>query len=167
MIMTPTRPRERRLIPARRLNLLHPDDDDILLGYLYDFVNRTVKLAPPTDNQEWAEKLAQQYIALAAACEPSPAYDVKRALWRDVLRGAYLTPPDEGAAERSLFARHTLLVIIARAVAETIRPAGAESIDRETRHNILAEGFAAWVLDAPGRGRRNAAARYGGGSGAV
>ena len=145
----PDAPEERRLIPARSLNLIHPDDDDILLGYLYDFVNRTVKLAPPTDNQEWAENLAQQYIALAAACEPSPAYDVKRALWRDVLRGAYLTPPDESAAERSLFARHTLLVIIARAVAETIRPAGAEIIDRETRHNILAEGFAAWVLDAP------------------
>ena len=137
-----------RLTPAQSLNLIQPNDDDALLGYLYDFVNRTVKLAPPTDNHEWAESLARQYISLAAVCEHSPAYDIKRALWRDVLRGAYLTPPDDSAAERDLFARHTMLVIIARAVAETIQPSEQRTVNRETRHTILTEGFASWVIDA-------------------
>ena len=31
------------------------DDDETLLAYLYGFVNRTVKMAPPTDNIRWAD----------------------------------------------------------------------------------------------------------------
>ncbi len=141
-------PLERRLTLDRDIRLDTPHDDDELLGYLYQFVDRTTKLAPPTDNEIWVEGLARQYIALAASCEQSPAYDVKRALWRDVLRGAYLAPPGDSAAERNLFARHTMLVVVARAVAETIRPAEQQGIRQEMRHGSYTEGFAAWVLDA-------------------
>ena len=144
-------PESKRLNLVRRLNLVSPADDDTLLSSLYDFVNRTVKLAPPTDDREWAEKLAQPFIDLAADVDGagSPAYGVKRALWRDVLRGAYITPPGEGRdAERDLFARHTMLVVMARAVAETILPPDTQAPNRHRLHDALTQGFAAWLLDA-------------------
>ena len=132
------------------LRLDTADDDENLLAYLYNFVNRTVKMAPPTDNVQWAERLAHPFIALAAQYENSPEYEVKRSLWRGVLRGAFLNPQGDVAAERDLFARHTMLVVTARAVAETLRPATLSVDDPAVIRDSLAEGFAAWLLDAAG-----------------
>ncbi len=139
-----------KLARLTTMRLDTPADDDDLLAYLYDFVNRTVKMAPPTDNIRWAEGLAQPFLELAAQYENSPEYDVKRSLWRGVLRGAFLNPQGDADAERDLFARHTLLVVIARAVAETLRPPDRQAANREQRHDILTEGFAAWLRDAAG-----------------
>ena len=144
-------PQESRLTPVREIRLSEPADDDELLAYLRGFVNRTVKSPPPTDDEAWARGLAQPFIDLAAACERNPGYDVKRILWRDVLRGAYIAPPLENTAgERVLFAQHTMLVVVARAVAETIRPPGQRAAGREELRRALTEGFAAWLLDAAG-----------------
>ena len=144
-------PPERRLTPVREIRLAERPDDDDLLAYLRLFVNRTVKSPPPTDDEGWARELARPFIDLAAACESRPGYDVKRILWRDVLRGAYLAPPAEKTAEeRTLFAQHTMLVVVARAVAETIRPPSQRAEGRDELRRRLAEGFAAWLLDAAG-----------------
>ncbi len=134
------------LLRERILNL--PEDDAELLAELYDFVNRTVKMAPPTEDAAWVEKLAAPFIALAAAGASAPAYDVKRTLWRDLLLGAFITPPDDAEAQRDLFARHTMLVVTARAVAETLRPSLQSAADRGQLHRQLTNGFAAWLLDA-------------------
>ena len=147
---------DRNAPDGAKLTLLHtlrlntPDDSEKLLAVLYDFVNRTVKLAPPTHDVRWAEGLAQPFIALAAQYENSPEYEVKRSLWRGVLRGAFLNPQSDADAERDLFARHTMLVVIARAVAETLRPAVLPVADDAVIRDSLAEGFAAWLLDATG-----------------
>lgn len=71
------RPQADRFTSVRHLNLTTPANDDALIGFLYDFVNRTVKLAPPTYDKEWVEKLAEPFIELAARVdgEGSPAYD--------------------------------------------------------------------------------------------
>ena len=130
----------------RELRLQEPEDDDRLLAYLYDFVNRTAKIAPPTDNVRWADEVSAPFIKLAADYETIPAYAVKRTLWRDLLRGAFLTPPDDTAAERDLFARHTMLVVTARAVAETLRQGEPPTADRDALRRQLTEGFAAWLL---------------------
>ena len=144
-------PPERRLTPVREIRLSEPADGDALLAYLQLFVNRTAKSPPPTDDEMWVRGLAQPFIDLAADCESSPGYDVKRMLWRDVLRGAYITPPAEKSAEeRILFAQHTMLVVVARAVAEAILPPGQRAADRAELHRRLTEGFAAWLLDAGG-----------------
>lgn len=137
-----------RLTLVNNLHLRTAEDDDVLLGCLYDFVNRTVKMLPPTDDAAWADKLAAPFIALAVACENTPAYDVKRTLWRDLLLGAFITPPDNAEAQRDLFARHTMLVVTARAVAETLRPSLQSTADRAQLHHQLTNGFAAWLLDA-------------------
>ena len=84
---------------------------------------------------------------LAARYENSPEYDVKRSLWRGVLRGAFINPQGDADAERDLFARHTMLVVIARAVAETLRPPDRQAANREQLHDTLTEGFAAWLLE--------------------
>ena len=139
-----------KLTPVDSLRLDTPDDGERLLAVLYDFVNRTVKMAPPTDNPQWAERLAQPFLDLAARYEHSPEYDVKRSLWRGVLRGAFLNPQGDAAAERDLFARHTMLVVIARAVAETLRPVERQTPDAAAVRDRLTEGFAAWLLDAAG-----------------
>ena len=143
-------PSAQRLTLELELRLDVGEDDDALLGYLYQFVDRATKLAPPTDDEKWVEDLAKRYIDLAAVCQQSPAYDVKRKLWRDVLRGAYITPPSDSAAERDLFARHTMLVVAARTVAETALPAERRAHDLDTRRAGYTEGFAAWLLDAAG-----------------
>ncbi len=136
------------LINTLRLNT--PDDDETLLAYLYDFVNRTAKLLPPTNNAEWAERLVQPFIALAASYESTSEYSVKQQLWEGVLRGAFIIPPDDPDAKRDLFARHTMLVVIARAIAETLRPRGLRQTGREPLHHTLTQGFSAWLLDAAG-----------------
>lgn len=142
-------PEEDRLTLARSLRLDEPADDEELLACLYEFVNRTVKMAPPTTDAPWVERLAQPFIDLAARYEHSPEYEVKRDLWRNMLRGAFLNP-QSGEPERDLFARHTVLVAVARAVAETLRPPEQQSADAELLYDRLCEGFGAWLRDAAG-----------------
>ena len=139
-----------KLTPVNSLRLEEPDDDEELLERLHRFVNRTVKMLPPTDDAGWANGLVQPFLDLAARYEHTSEYEVKRDLWRGVLRGAFLNPQEDTDRERDLFARHTMLVVIARAVAETLRLPSVGSDRREDPHDILAEGFAAWLLDAAG-----------------
>ena len=144
------RPEDDKLTLIKSLRLTAPADDEELLTILYDFVNRTVKMAPPTDDEEWANRLVQPFLELAQDYAYTSEYQVKRDLWRGVLAGAFLNPQADAVAERDLFARHTMLVVIARAVAETLRPADGQSGDRARLHDTLAEGFAAWLIDAAG-----------------
>ena len=139
-----------KLTLLRTLRLDTRDDGESLLAYLYDFVNRTAKLAPPTYDPRWAAGMAQPFIDLAAQYESLPEYEVKRSLWRGVLRGAFLNMQGDAAAERNLFARHTMLVVTARAIADTLRPAEHYPVAREQLHRTITEGFAAWLLDAAG-----------------
>lgn len=132
------------------LRLEDESDDDALLGKLYRFVNRTVKMAPPVDNARWAGELAQPFFDLAARYEGTAEYKVKLDLWRGALIGAFITPGDRDA-ERHLFARHTMLVLLARAVAQTLMPP-----QRAGSAAALADGFPNWLVDAAGDEGRTA-----------
>ena len=134
----------RALLLDETLRLDDEADDDALLGKLYRFVNRTVKMAPPVDNAEWAGDLARPFFDLAARYEGTAEYKVKLDLWRGVLSGAFITPQGDGDAERHLFARHTMLVLLARAVAQTLMP------QRSGDDAALADGFPNWLIDAAG-----------------
>ena len=89
----------------------------------------------------------QPFVELAAGYESRSEYEVKHQLWEGVLRGAFIIPPDDPESKRGLFARHTMLVVIARAIAETLRPP-ERPLAREQLHRTLTEGFAAWLIDA-------------------
>lgn len=144
-------PDEGKLTLLERLRLDTEADVEALLIYLHLFVNRSMKRLAPTESPEWAEQRLKPFLNLAAQYENTPEYEVKRALWRGVLHGAFINPQDDADAERDLFARHTMLVVIARAVAETLLPPEARSGHNfnERRRNI-ARGFAAWLIDAAG-----------------
>ena len=139
---------EPALTRLREMRLQTPQDDEDLLAYLYDFVNRTAKMAPPTYNNEWVETIAEPFTDLAVACQSQPAFGVKQTLWRDLLRGSFLIPPQDAEEQRDLFARHTMLVVTARSVAETLRQGGQQISDRDALRHKLTDGFAAWLLDA-------------------
>ena len=143
-----------RLSLLKALRLEADEDVDALLAYLYDFVNRTAKRMPPTDNLEWAERLARPFSELAERYQNTAEYEVKGKLWEGILRGAFIIPPNAPDARRDLFARHTMLVVIARAVAATLRPpapaSASEPLAREQARRTLTEGFAAWLIDAAG-----------------
>ena len=96
--------REAKLTPIKTLRLNSPNDDDVLLDFLHDFVDRTAKMTPPTGDEQWTEGLVQPFLDLAASYEASGEYEVKRDLWRGVLAGAFIESWRE-TAERDLFAR--------------------------------------------------------------
>lgn len=140
----------------RKLNELKSDatlrlesepDDDALLSKLFHFIDRTTKMQPPVDNSDWANDLAQPFFDLAARYEKTPEYQVKLDLWRNVLSGAFITPQGDINAERHLFARHTMLVVLARAVAATLIDPNQPS---RSQRNALADGFPNWLIDAAG-----------------
>ena len=136
---------------VKTLYLQREGDEDPLLEFLYHFVNRTAKMAPPTDNPDWIENQAQPFLRLAAQHQQIPAYQIKNSLWRDLLKGAFLTPPEESVEQRNLFARHTMLVLTARAVAETLLRKSADSPPAaQPLEEKLTAGFAAWLRDAAG-----------------
>ena len=133
------------LEPDDTLRLENEPDDEALLSKLFHFVDRTTKMSPPVDNQGWANDLAEPFLDLAARYEGTTEYQVKLDLWRNVLSGAFITPQGDVNAERHLFARHTMLVALARAVAATLIDSSQPSRDR---HNSLADGFPNWLIDA-------------------
>lgn len=139
------------LTGVNTLHLNNVDDIESLLEYLYEFVDRSVKMTPPIDNAEWVNQLVQPFLELARQCEDCEEYDIKRVLWRGLLRGAFLNPIEDASAERDLFARHTMLVVIARTVAETLKPFEAQIRDDWALSRHLTEGFSAWLLDAAGQ----------------
>lgn len=129
------------------LRLESEPDDEALLAKLFHFVDRTTKMQPPVDNSDWANDLAQPFFDLAARYEKTPEYQVKLDLWRNVLSGAFITPQGDINAERHLFARHTMLVVLARAVAATLIDPNQPS---RSQRNSLADGFPNWLIDAAG-----------------
>ena len=133
------------LEPDDTLRLENEPDDEALLSKLFHFVDRTTKMSPPVDNQGWANDLAKPFLDLAARYERTTEYQVKLDLWRNVLSGAFITPQGDANAERHLFARHTMLVALARAVAATLIDPSQSPRDR---HNSLADGFPNWLIDA-------------------
>ena len=133
------------LEPDDTLRLENEPDDEALLSKLFHFVDRTTKMSPPVDNQGWANDLAEPFLDLAARYEGTTEYQVKLDLWRNVLSGAFITPQGDANAERHLFARHTMLVALARAVAATLIDPNQPARDR---HNSLADGFPNWLIDA-------------------
>ena len=133
------------LKPDDTLRLEDEPDDEALLSKLFHFVDRTTKMSPPVDNQGWANDLAEPFLDLAARYERTTEYQVKLDLWRNVLSGAFITPQGDANAERHLFARHTMLVALARAVAATLIDPNQPARDR---HNSLADGFPNWLIDA-------------------
>ena len=80
--------------------------------------------------------------------EAAKALGAQHQMWRDLLAGADMAPPD-AEADR-LFVSHTFLVVAARAVAGALGGPGGGR--RPAAERIASDGFASWVREARGGG---------------
>ena len=139
-----------KLTLTETVTLNNQDDDDKLIDAVYRFIDRTARLAPPTSDTQWAEAQAEPFIQMASACQNTPAFKIKKTLWRDLLKGAFLTPPDDQAAEQNLFARHTMLVATARTISEILQRGAPQNTSESNPYPGITQGFTAWLNDAAG-----------------
>ena len=146
-------PRE-RLIPDGTLQLVRESDIGPLLFRLHDAIDKVSKIAPPTHDDAWAKSKVKGFADLAYDVRIADSFQMKMTLWRDMLQGAFITAPTEDADEIQLFASHTMLVLIARAVSDAIRPPH-ETSQHDGRLEGLTRGFAAWLIDVGGEDGRN------------
>jgi len=66
-----------------------------------------------------------------------------------LLRGSHIIPPTNVVERNDLFARHTLLIIIAKSVREELKPADFRTPIGE-RHGLMGNDFASWLLETRG-----------------
>ena len=143
-----------RLIPDGTHQLDRESSIGPLLFRLHDAIDKVSKIAPPTHDDAWARSKVKGFADLAYQVRNADSFQMKLTLWRDMLEGAFITAPSEDADEIQLFASHTMLVLIARAVSEAIRP-----LPEASQHGGLTEdltrGFAAWLIDVGGEDGRD------------
>ena len=146
----PDKPSGTRLVNAHTLQLGCSSDVTDLLLRLTRIVDSESDIAPPTHDETWANDMVKGFVKLASKVSTARSFQLKLALWRDMLKGAFITSPESDEAEVNLFASHTMLVIVARAVANAIAPTGHVYQDPKTRDDDLSRGFAAWLSDVGG-----------------
>ena len=143
-----------RLIPDGTHQLDRESSIGPLLFRLHDAIDKVSKIAPPTHDDSWARSKAKGFADLAYDVRTADSFQMKLTLWRDMLEGAFITAPSQDADEIQLFASHTMLVLIARAVSDAIRPL-PEASQQDGRTEGLTRGFAAWLIDVGGEDGRN------------
>ena len=146
----PDNPQGARLVETQTVYLDKPSMVTRLLLRIQQAVDSESKIVPPTHNDKWANDTVKGFVKLAFKVSTAKSFKMKLTLWRDMLQGAFITAPDSEAEEINLFASHTMLVVVARAVANAIEPGGHAYRDVEARNDELAQGFATWLLDVGG-----------------
>lgn len=146
----PDNPQGARLVETQTVYLDKPSMVTRLLLRIQQAVDSESKIVPPTHNDKWANDMVKGFVKLATKVSTAKSFKMKLTLWRDMLQGAFITAPDSEEAEINLFASHTMLVVVARAVANAIEPGGHAYRDVEARDDELAQGFATWLLDVGG-----------------
>lgn len=148
----PTRAEGQRLdpdTPDAVLTIEHRSQIDALLIRLHDAVDRTSKIAPPTHDGRWATSKLESFVDLVARVKSSSSFEMKLALWQDMLDGAYINSPSSKPEILRLFASHTLLVLTARAVSDVIAPLPVSpEAKKDSDLSEIARGFPAWLVDA-------------------
>ena len=139
-----------RLVNAHTLRLDCSSDVTDLLLRLTRTVDSESNIAPPTHDETWANDMVKGFVKLASKVSTAESFQLKLTLWRDMLNGAFITSPESEEAEINLFASHTMLVVVARAVANAIEPTRNAYRDIDARDDDLSRGFAAWLLDVGG-----------------
>ena len=135
-----------RLREAEPVDASKRGSRDSICGQLFGFINPDVLAFPPVHDAGWVNGLVEPFMDLAAKALNSKANSVgletKWQLWADLLAGSHVVPPSDDEASLELFARHTMLVLLARLVrCEVVR----SKVD-------VTEGFPVWVDDCGGGG---------------
>lgn len=94
---------------------------------------------PPDDLQQLLSDLPDAAYRRAREMLGQPDFETKRNLWRDLMRGAFVLTPGETESDIRLFATHSILVEIARTVANDVLTPGTFLGERN------GSSFSAWV----------------------
>ena len=94
---------------------------------------------PPDDLQQLLSDLPDAAYRRAREMLGQPDFETKRNLWRDLMRGAFVLTPGETESDIRLFATHSILVEIARTVADDVLTPGTFLGERN------GSSFSAWV----------------------
>ena len=97
-----------------------------VMNALFDDIANTLasRPAPPDDLQQLLSALPDAAYERARQMLGQPDLETKRNLWRDLMRGAFVLTPGETEGDLRLFATHSVLVEIARTVADDVLGAG-------------------------------------------
>ena len=75
---------------------------------------------PPDDLGELLAELPDSAYRLAVALTGQPDFEIKRSVWSDLMRGAFVLAPGTDDHDLRLFATHSVLVDMARKVANNV-----------------------------------------------
>ena len=76
--------------------------------------------APPDDLSRLIADLPALAHDTAKSLVGRPEFEIKRSVWEDLMRGAFVLADDSGGRDLALFATHSILVDIARRVADNV-----------------------------------------------
>ena len=98
---------------------------------------------PPDDLQQLLADLPEAAYELATQLEGQPDFEIKKSVWSDLLRGAFVLTPGDPERERRLFATHSILVDVARKVAGNVAGESGGAPDS------LDSAFYSWIYSMP------------------
>ncbi len=100
---------------------------------------------PPNDLSQLLSDLPSEAEELALKIDGDSEFDTKFTIWEDLMRGAFIVKPEDRDSSVKLFARHSLLVEMARRVARNV--AGSPS---DQPHDEAS--FSSWLNSRGGGG---------------
>ena len=97
------------------------------------------RVPPPTDLAQLLSTFPQEAEDMAWSLVGEPEFETKRALWEDLMRGAFIVKSDDNEQNLMLFAHHSVLVEIALRVIKNISDQ-SYNVEYETQ-----QGFSTWL----------------------
>ena len=103
---------------------------------------------PPDDLQQLLSDLPDAAYEVAKTLSTNTDFQIKRSVWSDLMRGAYVLTDGDEERDLKLFATHSVLVDMARKVAANVVEDGQGSSDRDDSsfYSWLYTDPAAWQL---------------------
>ena len=116
------------------------DRASVINDLFNDIANTLASRPPPPDDlQQLLSDLPDAAYQRARQMLGQPDFETKRNLWRDLMRGAFVLTPGETEGDLRLFATHSILVEMARTVANDVLGAGALPAEQN------GASFSSWI----------------------
>ena len=97
------------------------DRATVINGLFDDIINTLASRPPPPDDlQQLLSDLPDAAYEIAKMLTRNTDFQIKRSVWSDLMRGAYVLNDDDEQRDLKLFATHSVLVDVARKVAANV-----------------------------------------------
>ena len=125
--------------PSTDTSTLNANIDD-LFNDLVTFLR--TRPAPPDDLQQILAQLPFKAYEVARGLTGNTDFEIKRSVWTDLMRGAFVITQEDSQRDLYLFATHSVLVDMARKVADNVL-GNTDTIDNRDR-----SAFYSWIYSA-------------------